>query len=309
MDAIDSVSEQPALPFGMLREQANGTDRVGSTVLRMAVGAQLRKRREAAGVSREEAAYLIRSSGAKVSRMELGRHRFKERDLVDLLSLYGVGDDEREEFLDLARQANVPGWWQRYGDLLPSWFETYVAMEHAASVIRTYEVQFVPGLLQTDEYARSVFRLAHSDPEEVERRVDLRRRRQALLTSSNAPQLWAVVDEAALHRSPDDGGLCRAQLALLLEFNELPNVSLQIATFCRGVHPATCGSFTILRFPVQDLPDVVYLEHLTGALYLDKASDVEDYVDMWHRLCTKIDPPEESGSTLERIRTEVCATS
>ena len=309
MDAIDSVSEQPALPFGMLREQTSGTDRVGSTVLRMAVGAQLRKRREAAGVSREEAAYLIRSSGAKVSRMELGRHRFKERDLVDLLALYGVGDDEREEFLDLARQANVPGWWQRYGDLLPSWFETYVAMEHAASVIRTYEVQFVPGLLQTDEYARSVFRLAHNDPEEVERRVDLRRRRQALLTSSNAPQLWAVVDEAALHRSPDDGGLCRAQLALLLEFNELPNVSLQIATFCRGVHPATCGSFTILRFPVQELPDVVYIEHLTGALYLDKASDVEDYVDMWHRLCTQIDPPEESGSTLERIRTEVCATS
>ena len=98
-------------------------------------------------------------------------------------------------------------------------------------------------------------------------------------------------------------------MELLLEFNELPNVSLQIATFCRGVHPATCGSFTILRFPVQDLPDVVYLEHLNGALYLDKASDVEDYVDMWHRLCTQIDPPEESGSTLERIRTEVCATS
>jgi hypothetical protein len=117
MDAIDSVSEQPALPFGMLREQTSGTDRVGSTVLRMAVGAQLRKRREAAGVSRDEAAYLIRSSGAKVSRMELGRHRFKERDLVDLLARYGVGDDEREEFLDLARQANVPGWWQRYGDL------------------------------------------------------------------------------------------------------------------------------------------------------------------------------------------------
>jgi transcriptional regulator with XRE-family HTH domain len=307
MGAFDSASEQSAVPFGMLRDQPG--DRVGSTVLRMAVGAQLRKRREAAGVSRDEAAYLIRSSGAKVSRMELGRHRFKERDLVDLLALYGVDEDERKEFLDLARQANVPGWWQRYGDLLPSWFETYVAMEHAASVIRTYEVQFVPGLLQTDEYARSVVRLVHSDPEEVERRVDLRRRRQELLTSANAPQLWAVIDEAALHRAPADGGLCRAQLKLLLELNELPNVSLQIATFCRGVHPATCGSFTILRFPVQDLPDVVYLEHLNGALYLDKASEVEDYVDMWHRLCTRIDPPETSGPTLERIRTEVCAAS
>ena len=305
MDAIDSVSEQPALPFGMLREQTSGTDRVGSTVLRMAVGAQLRKRREAAGVSREEAAYLIRSSGAKVSRMELGRHRFKERDLVDLLARYGVGDDEREEFLELARQANVPGWWQRYGDLLPSWFETYVAMEHAASVIRTYEVQFVPGLLQTDEYARSVFRLAHSDPEEVERRVDLRRRRQALLTSSNAPQLWAVVDEAALHRSPHDGGLCRAQLALLLEFNELPNVSLQIATFCRGVHPATCGSFTILRFPVQDLPDVVYLEHLCGALYLDKRSETELYSRAFDRLTVDAHTPDHTRQLLAKARAEI----
>lgn len=304
MDATDSASAQPAL--STTRDQSALDDRVGSTVLRMAVGAQLRKRREAAGVSRDEAAYLIRSSGAKVSRMELGRHRFKERDLVDLLALYGADETERDEFLDLARQANAPGWWQRYGDLLPSWFETYVAMEQAASVIRTYEVQLVPGLLQTNEYARTVVRLAHSDPEEVERRVDLRRRRQEILTSSNAPQVWVVIDEAALHRPPGDGELCRAQLEHLLELNELPNVSLQIATFARGVHPATGGPFTILRFAVQDLPDVVYLEHLNGALYLDKAADVEDYVDVWHRLCTQIDPPEQSRSTLEKIRAEVC---
>lgn len=148
-----------------MRNQPLGNDRVESTVLRIAVGAQLRKRREAAGVSREEAAYRIRSSGAKVSRMELGRHRFKERYLVDLLALYGVEEAERKDFLDLARQANAPGWWQRYGDLLPSWFEAYVAMEQAASVIRTYEVQFVPRLLQTDVYARTVIQLAHSDSE------------------------------------------------------------------------------------------------------------------------------------------------
>jgi transcriptional regulator with XRE-family HTH domain len=310
MDATNGASAQsaspPASPSGATRNPSEGTDRVESTVLRIAVGAQLRRRREAAGVSREKAAYLIRSSGAKVSRMELGRHRFKERDLVDLLALYGVADAEREEFLDLARQANAPGWWQRYGDLLPSWFETYVAMEQAASVIRTYEMQFVPGLLQTDEYARTVIRLAHGDGDEVERRVDLRRRRQDILTSSNAPQVWAVIDEAALHRSPGEGELCRAQLDHLLQLDELPNVSLQVATFGRGLLPATTGSFTILRFPLQDLPDVVYLEHLNGALYLDKAADVEDYVDMWHRLCTQIDPPEHSRSTLERIRAQVC---
>jgi len=308
MDATNGASAQPALSSPVMQDQLLGTDRVESTVLRIAVGAQLRKRREAAGVSREEAAYLIRSSGAKVSRMELGRHRFKERDLVDLLALYGVDEAERADFLDLARQANAPGWWQRYGDLLPSWFETYVAMEQAASVIRTYEVQFVPGLLQTDAYARTVIGLSHSDSEEVERRVDLRRRRQDILTSSNAPQVWVVIDEAALHRTPGGGDLCRAQLDHLLHLNELPNVSLQIATFGLGVHAATAGSFTILRFPIQDLPDVVYLEHLNGALYLDKASDVEDYVDMWHRLCTQVDPPEHSRSTLEKIRAEVCAS-
>jgi Domain of unknown function (DUF5753)/Helix-turn-helix domain len=305
MDGTDGASARPALSSGILAGYPVEDNRVGSTVLRMAVGAQLRRRREAAGVSRDAAAYLIRASAAKVSRMELGRHRFKERDLVDLLSLYGAEDAERMEFLDLARQANAPGWWQRYGDLLPSWFETYVAMEQSASVIRTYEVQFVPGLLQTNEYARTVFRLAHSDPDEVERRVDLRRRRQEVLTSSNAPQLWAVIDEAALCRLLGGDELCRAQLDHLLELDELPNVSLQIATFRRGVHPATGGPFTILRFPVRDLPDVVYLEHLNGALYLDKTSDVEDYVDVWHRLCTQIDPPDHSRSTLERIRTEL----
>jgi transcriptional regulator with XRE-family HTH domain len=306
MDAFDSASAQPALPLAITQDQLAMAGRVESTVLRIAVGMQLRKRREAAGVSREEAAYLIRSSGAKISRMELGRHRFKERDLIDLLVLYGADEADRAQFLDLARQANAPGWWQRYEDLLPPWFETYVAMEQAASVIRTYEMHFVPGLLQTNEYTRAVTRLAYSNPEEVERRVDLRRRRREILTSSNAPQVWAVIDEAALHRPPGGSALCRAQMEHLLELNELSNISVQIATFSRGVHPATGGPFTILRFPVQDLPDVVYLEHLNGALYLDKASDVEDYVDLWHRLCTHIDPPERSRSTLERIRAQVC---
>jgi hypothetical protein len=179
-------------------------------------------------------------------------------------------------------------------------------MEQAASVIRSYEVQFVPGLLQTNDYARTVVRLAHTNPDEVERRVELRRRRQEVLTTTNAPQLWAVIDEAALHRLPGGAALCRAQFDHLLALDELPNVSLQIATFGRGVHPATGGPFTILRFPVQDLLDVVYLEHLNGALYLDKACDVEDYVDVWHRLCVQIDPPERSRPTLERIRAAVC---
>ena len=281
--------------------------RVRSTVLRMAVGVQLRRQREAAGISREAAATLIRASPPKISRMELGRHRFKERDLLDLLTLYGVtGAEERAELLGLARQANEPGWWHRYGDLLPSWFETYVAMEQTASLIRTYELQFIPGLLQTPEYSRTVFWLVHRDPDEVERRVELRRRRQEILTSAQAPQLWAVIDEAALHRPLAGADLCRRQLAHLIELDELPNVSLQVAAFRRGAHPATSGPFTILRFPVPELPDIVYLEQLNSALYLDKASDVEAYADVWDRLCAHIDPPEHTRPTLERIRAEVC---
>lgn len=303
---MDASEGTPVRSSQALPNRGAEADRVGSTVLRMAVGAQLRRRREAAGISRDDAGYAIRSSSAKICRIELGRHRFKERDLLDLLSLYRVDEAERAEFLDLARQANAPGWWQRYGDLLPSWFETYVAMEHAASMIRTYEVQFVPGLLQTADYARTVFRLAHDDPQEVERHVELRRHRQVVLTSSDPPRLWAVIDEAALHRPMAGAELCRQQLEHLLELNELPSVSIQVATFARGAHPATGGPFTILRFPVPDLPDVVYLEHLNGALYLDKASDVEDYVDVWHRLCAYIDPPERTQSTLERIRADVC---
>ena len=205
-----------------------------------------------------------------------------------------------------ARQANASGWWQRYNDLLPSWFETYVAMEQAASMIRTYEVQFVPGLLQIPEYARAMFALAQGDAEQVERRVQLRRRRQEILTTSHAPRVWAVIDEAALHRPPAGADLCKRQLDHLIELDALPNVSLQIATFRRGAHPATGGPFTILRFPVPELADVVYLEQLNGALYLDRALDVEEYVDVWNRLSTHVDPPGRTRATLERIRAEVC---
>jgi transcriptional regulator with XRE-family HTH domain len=305
MDAFDSASAQPALPSAITQGQPAMAGRVESTVLRIAVGMQLRKRREAAGVSREEAAYLIRSSGAKISRMELGRHRFKERDLIDLLVLYGADEADRAQFLDLARQANAPGWWQRYEDLLPPWFETYVAMEQAASVIRTYELQFVPGLLQTPEYAREVTRLGHADPEEVERRVELRMRRQQILTVAGAPTLWAVVDEAALQRSLAGADLMRHQLDHLIEVNRLPNVSLQIAPLRYGGHAAAGGPFTILRFREPDLPDIVYLEQLTSALYLDKRVDVDHYAMVMDRLCAQVEPPDRTEATLMTIREEL----
>src|SRR5213083_1783604 len=163
----------------------------------MLLGAQLRRLREAKGISRETAGWEIRSSESKISRMELGRVGFKERDVADLLTLYGVADHaERDAMLSLARQANTPGWWHRFGDLLPNWFQSYLGLEAASALIRTYEVQFVPGLLQTKEYARSVILLGHEAArgEEIERRVGLRMARQQQLFRPDAPRLWAVVD-------------------------------------------------------------------------------------------------------------------
>lgn len=276
----------------------------GPTALRMLLGAHLRRLREAQGVSREDAGWEIRSSESKISRLELGRVSFKERDVADLLTLYAVDDqDERARLLALARDANRPGWWHRYGDVLPSWFQSYLGLEAAAALIRTYEVQFVPGLLQTQDYARAVVRLGHANAraEEIERRVTLRMDRQRLLTRSGAPQLWAVVDEAVLRRPIGGPNVMRAQIEALIDITELPNVRLQVIGFHVGGHAAAGGAFSILRFPDQDLPDVVYIEQLTSALYLDKRDDVEHYATAMERLCIEADPPERTAEVLRNL--------
>jgi transcriptional regulator with XRE-family HTH domain len=285
--------------------QVDGTSSevAGPTALRIGLGGELRRRRELAGVSRERAGDALRASPAKISRLELGRVGFKERDVLDLLTLYGVLDEtERAEFLALARRANAPGWWHRYSDLLPSWFETYLGLEQASTMIRTYELQFVPGLLQTKEYARAVTLLGHDDVEDVERRVELRMRRQEVLDQPGAPTLWAVIDEAALRRSLNGPELLRAQLDHLLAMNERPNVSVQIAPLSFGGHAAAGGPFSILRFAEPDLPDIVYLEQLTSALYLDKRSDVEHYALVMDRLCAHIEPPDRTAAIIDGIR-------
>jgi hypothetical protein len=280
----------------------------GPTVLRMLLGAHLRRLREAQGVTREDAGWEIRSSESKISRMELGRVGFKERDVADLLTLYGVDDpEERTRLLALARDANNPGWWHRFGDVLPSWFHSYLGLEAAAALIRTYEVQFVPGLLQTAEYARAVVLLGHgrAKEDEIERRVELRLQRQQILTRADAPKLWMVVDEAALRRPIGGHDIMRAQLDALLEINTaLPNVRLQVIPFNAGGHAAAGGAFTILRFPDDDLPDVVYIEQLTSALYLDKRDDVDLYAEAMERLCVEARPPTETAKILEDIRKE-----
>jgi transcriptional regulator with XRE-family HTH domain len=277
----------------------------GPTVLRILLGSQLRRLRETKGISRDEAGYAIRASGSKISRMELGRVSFKERDVTDLLALYGVTDDaERDALLDLALKANSPGWWHRYNDLLPGWFQVYVGLEDAATLIRTYEVQFVPGLLQTEDYARAIMSVGQAEAadDEVERRVRLRADRQKLLTRpAGAPRLWAVIDEAALRRLMGGPGVMRDQLEYLLEALQLPNVTLQVMPFKAGGHAAEGGPFTLLRFPEPDLPDVIYVEQLTSALYLDRRDDIDKYTEVMERLCVESEPPECTAEIISKI--------
>ncbi|MCK2217433.1 helix-turn-helix domain-containing protein [Actinomadura sp. ATCC 31491] len=272
------------------------------TVLRILLGTQLRRLRTEKGISREDAGYSIRASHAKISRLELGQVSFKQRDVADLLTLYGVTDAaERQQLLDLAKQANAPGWWHKYGDVLPAWFEVYIGLEGAASSIRTYENQFVPGLLQTPDYARAVIELAHEKAarNELDRRVALRTTRQNRLEAGLT--LWAVIDEAVVRRTLGGPATMRAQIAHLLDVTAERNVTVQVMPFDRGGHAAAGGPFSILRFPERELPDVVYMEQLTSALYLDKPADSDHYMEVMDRLSVQAETPKETRRFLERL--------
>ena len=272
----------------------------GPTALRIALGTQLRRLREANGISAEAAGYAIRASHAKISRMELGRVGFKERDVADLLTLYGITDErEQNAFLSLARRANVPGWWHQYSNILPGWFEMYLGLEQASSVIRSYQPQFVPDLLQTREVAHTVIRLGNPDAssDDIERLLALRMTRQQILIQPGAPILWAVIDEAALRRLHASSAM-RAQVKHLIKMAELPNVRIQVMPIYFGAHVAVGGPFAILRFSEPDLPDIVYLEQLTCALYLDKGPDVEHYLMVMDRLCVQAKSPAETARFL-----------
>jgi hypothetical protein len=279
----------------------------GPTVRRMLVGAQLRRLRADKGVTREQAGEAIRASEWKIHRLENGQVGFKDRDMVDLLRFYGVDDPgEVAEFLVLAREANAPGWWHHYGDVLPQWFRAYVDLESAAALIRTYEGQFVPGLLQTEDYMRAVVGGGHLDdlPEEAEHRVQLRLGRQTLLERKDAPRLWAVVDEAALRRPVGGPEVMRAQLERLIDATKLPNVTLQVLPFGAGAHPAMVGAFSVLRFPDHELPDVVYVEHLTSALYLSKQEDVDQYLHVMESICVRSAPPDRTVEIVGNVLNE-----
>ena len=290
------------------RDDQPAADVQGPTVPRMLVGIELHRFRETAGITPEQAAYEIRASRSKISRMENGLVRFKERDVTDLLTLYGITDEQtRTRLVTLARQANTPGWWSKYGDIMADWFESYLGLEMAASVIRTFELQFVHGLFQTEDYARAVTLLGHtgSSADEIDRRVGLRLKRQDLLTSPTPPQVWTVLDEGALRRPVGGRQVMRAQLNHLAEIARMRQVTIQVVPFDRGGHAAAGGSFTVLRFSEPEVPDVVYLEQLTSALYLDKHEDVDHYMEVMNQLSTEALTPVESTHFITSLSREL----
>jgi transcriptional regulator with XRE-family HTH domain len=277
------------------------------TAPRMILGSQLRRFREAAGMTPDDAGYRIRASRSKISRMENGRVGFKERDVADLLTLYGVADSElRSSVLSLVGLAGAAGWWSGYDEVLPGWFEPYLGLESAASLIRCFELQFVPGLFQHEDYARGVVLLgpAAVPGEETDRRVALRLKRQDLLTRPDPPRIWAVVDEGVLRRPIGGRSTMRAQLTRLTEVADLPNVTLQVMPFGRGGHAAAGGSFSMLRFDEAEVPDMVYIEQLASAVYLDKREDVDLYAGVMDRLGAKALTPPQTLTFLAKIRDE-----
>jgi hypothetical protein len=235
--------------------------------------------------------------------MELGRVGFKERDVSDLLELYGLADEEeRFRLMELARAANNPGWWSRYGDVMPTWFTNYVGLEVAATLIRTYEVMFVPGLLQTQEYARAVVQLGKSylPADEIEQRVALRVTRQQILNRANPARLWVVIDESVLHRPVGGETIMRAQIEHLMMWSRQPNITLQVMPFSSVGYPGAGGAFSILRFPEGDLPDIVYIEHAASALYLDKLEEVDEYVAIMEGLTISAAPVSATEDLLKQ---------
>ncbi|MBB6376483.1 transcriptional regulator with XRE-family HTH domain [Pseudonocardia eucalypti] len=268
------------------------------------LGAQLRRLRELKGMSRQHAGEMIHASEAKISRLELGRIGQQTREVADLLTLYGVQNGrQRDALLSLARQATTPDWWNRYSDVLPAWFETYIGLEQAASTIRSYQVHCVPGLFQTADYARAVIRLGYPNAsmDEIDQRVDLRLARQDILTSAQGPMVWMVVDEVALRRPFGDPSVMQAQLGHLLDLSELPNVTLQTVPFHAGGYAAAGGPFIVLRFADPDVADIVYLEQLTSALYLDKPVDVDIYAMVIDRISAAAISAAETRSLLVKL--------
>jgi transcriptional regulator with XRE-family HTH domain len=278
------------------------------TVLRMVLGKRLQDLREKAGLSYEQAGRALDVTHATIRRMEKAEVGLKIPYVEKLLLTYGITSPEDiGGFLALAREANRPGWWHSFRDVLPDWFSAFVSLEGEAAVIRAYEPHYAPGLLQTADYARAALRagLPHAAPEEIDRLVDLRVERQGLLTRAEAPLLWVVMDETVLRRTIGGPQVMRDQLGALIDATQLPNVRLQVIPFAAGPHPAMYGPFHIFRFQLPELPDIAYSESLVGGVYFDDRDDVSAFLEALDRMCAQAAPAQSTKAILDGMRKEI----
>ncbi len=273
------------------------------TARRRRLGMELRRLRESSGMTGEEAADRMSWSGSKLSRIERGQVASNSDDIRDLLELYGVDEPGfRHTLVMLARESRRRGWWHAYGDVLPERFEVYLGLEPEASTLRFYQSETIPGLVQTESYARALVR-AHPvpvDADELERRVELRLRRQELLLRDYPPQTWVVLDEAVLHRPIGGAGVLADQLDHLLKITAEGHVNVQVLPYDAGTHPGLNGSFDILEFPESDIYTqyLVHLENLTNSLYIEKAKEVQNYIHAFEQLRAAALLPDESREVI-----------
>jgi len=277
------------------------------TVLRMVLGKRLRHLREGAGVSFEDAARAIEVTPLTIRRIEKAEVGLRIPYVRELLHTYGVPAAEVDDFLAMAREANQPGWWYSYRDVLPEWFSAYVSLESEASVIRLYEPHYVPGLLQTYDYAATLMRVGfpNATEEDIARRVALRVRRQDLLAKPDAPAVWAILDETVLRRPVGGAEVMRAQIDRLNEALDMPKVRIQILRFGVGAHPGAFGPFHYFRFGFSELPDIVYTESLAGSVYVDQPADVVTYLEVMDRMSVQAEPVARTRTILGELRKEL----
>src|ERR1022692_1211312 len=271
--------------------------RSSPTARRRRLAAALRQLRDAQQLSCADAGKAAGWSESKISRIETGRVGIRQPDLERLLDLYGVNAEERTALLALGRQAAHRGWWRSFDDALPAWFEDFIGLEDGAKSLLTYQNQLVHGLMQTEEYAAAVIRAAQpaAGTDEVERQLAARATRQALLTASNPLQVWAVLDEAVLHRQVGGTKGMRAQLDRIREITALPNVILQVLPFDVGVHASMGTSFELLQFPEAGDTAIVYIEDHTSSQYLETDADIDRYTLVFDHLRAAALSPERSA--------------
>jgi len=283
--------------------------RSSPTVKRRRLAAELRRYREAASLTIDEVAEHLEWSSAKISRIENARVGVLPRDVKFLLRTYGLSDQDEvwDALLALARESRQRGWWQQYGEAVPDWFEVYVGLEAEAATIFGYEAEFVPGVVQTEDYAWAVHQaqLIGATNGEIERLVKVRMARQEILRSSDAPQIWLILNEAVIRRVVGSGSVMRDQLERLIEASRMPSLTLQVIPFGAGAHAAMVGSFSLLGFPEPSDPQIVYVEYRTGALYLEKRQEVERYRVAFDHLRASALPVDASRSLMARVAEEL----